>query len=318
MMEGLPFLAAVPETVRWALGGIFAILVIASVTVGLLGRLRPGLDLGEIRLRVRSWWVMVAIFTLAMVLSRNVSLVFFAFVSFLALKEYLSLIPTRRADRRVLFWAYLSIPAQYVLVGYEWYGMFIIFIPVYFFLLLPMRMVLIGKTEGFLKAAGTLHWGLMTMVFSLSHLAYLLVLPAAGNPNGGGAALVLFLVFLTQFNDVLQFLWGKLLGRHPVMPEVSPKKTWEGLLGGVATTTGLAVLLAPWLTPLNPHQALAAGLMIGLGGFIGDVVISALKRDIGIKDSGSLLPGHGGILDRIDSLTYSAPLFFHFVYYLYF
>jgi phosphatidate cytidylyltransferase len=134
----------------------------------------------------------------------------------------------------------------------------------------------------------------------------------------GGPALVLYLVFLTQFNDVAQFLFGKSFGRHKVVPKVSPGKTWEGLLGGVATTVTLAVVLAPWLTPLRRAESVAAGVMIGLGGFLGDIVISALKRDLGIKDSGSLLPGHGGILDRIDSLTYTAPLFFHYVYYLHF
>ena len=208
--------------------------------------------------------------------------------------------------------------------------MFIIWIPVYMFLFLPMRMVLLGETGGFLRAAGTLHWGLMTMVFSISHVAFLLVLrpppaaevvrsPTAGPAAAlGGPALVLYLVFLTQFNDVAQFLWGKALGRHKVVPKVSPNKTWEGLLGGVLTTVALAVLLAPWLTPLTRGEALLAGVIIGLGGFLGDIIISALKRDLGIKDSGALLPGHGGILDRIDSLTYTAPLFFHYVFYLHF
>ncbi|HFE32006.1 MAG TPA: phosphatidate cytidylyltransferase, partial [Gammaproteobacteria bacterium] len=134
----------------------------------------------------------------------------------------------------------------------------------------------------------------------------------------GGAGLVLYLVFLTQFNDVCQYLWGKMLGRRKVVPRVSPNKTWEGFLGGVTTTTVLAVLLAPVLTPIEWPMAIAAGLIIGIGGFIGDVTISALKRDIGVKDSGSLLPGHGGILDRVDSLTYSAPLFFHFIHYFYY
>ncbi len=158
----------------------------------------------------------------------------------------------------------------------------------------------------------------MTTVFSISHVAFLLVLPAENNPAAGGAGLVLFLVFLTQFNDVGQYIWGKVLGQHRVIPKVSPNKTWEGLIGGVATTTALAALLASWLTPLDLKEAILAGLLIGLGGFVGDVTISALKRDVGAKDSGSLLPGHGGILDRIDSLTYTAPLFFHFVYYLHY
>jgi phosphatidate cytidylyltransferase len=298
------------------LGGIFALLIVATAVVWTIRRVRPGVDLGDVPARIRSWWLMAAIFTVAMVLDRRVSLAFFAFVSFLALKEYLSLIPTRRADRSVLLWAYLAIPAQYLWIGLEWYGMFIIWIPVYIYLFLPMRMVLIGSTEGFLRAAGTLHWGMMTTVFSISHVAFLLVLPAAVNPNGGGPALVLYLVFLTQFNDVAQFLWGKSLGRHKVVPSVSPGKTVEGLLGGLATTVALAVLLAPYLTPFSRGWASCAGVIIGLGGFVGDIVISALKRDLGVKDSGDLLPGHGGILDRIDSLTYTAPLFFHFVYYV--
>ncbi len=307
----------VATPVLWSLGGLYVLLVAASLIAALLRRRQPERDLTELVQRIRSWWVMVTVFTVAMVLSRTVSLVFFAVVSFLALKEYLSIIPTRRADRRVLFWAYLAIPAQYYWVATEWYGMFVIFVPVYMFLFLPLRMVIIGETAGFLRAAGSLHWGLMTMVFSLSHVAFLLVLPAAGDAPGG-AGLVLYLVFLTQFNDVSQYVWGRLFGRHPVIPKVSPKKTWEGLLGGVATTVVLALALAGLLTPLNLLQALAAGLLIGTAGFVGDVTISALKRDLGIKDSGSLLPGHGGILDRVDSLTYTAPLFFHFVYYLHY
>lgn len=304
--------------VRWTLAGVSGLLVLATIIVAALRRLQPEKDRAELVQRIRSWWVMVAVFSAAMLLTRTVSLVFFAFISFLALKEYFSLIPTRRADRRVLLWAYLAIPVQYYWISTEWYGLFIIFIPVYLFLLLPLRMMLIGETTGFLYAVGTLHWGLMVTVFNMSHMAYLLVLPREGNPAGGGPALVLFLVILTQLNDVSQFVWGKLFGSHLVVPTVSPKKTYEGLLGGLATTLALAYLLAPVLTPLSPLHSLLAGLIIGLGGFIGDVTISALKRDLGVKDSGSLLPGHGGILDRVDSLTYTAPLFFHFVYYLHY
>ena len=159
------------------LGGIFALLVVATLIVWFLRRARPEIDLGDVPARIRSWWLMVAIFTVAMVLDRRVSLAFFCFVSFLAFKEYLSLIPTRRADRSVLLWAYLAIPIQYLWIGLVWYGMFIIWIPVYLYLFLPMCMVLIGTTKGFLRAAGTLHWGLMTTVFSISHVAFLLVLP---------------------------------------------------------------------------------------------------------------------------------------------
>jgi phosphatidate cytidylyltransferase len=303
--------------VRWTLGSIFGLLILASIVVALLNRYSQS-DLGELRQRINTWWVMVIVFGLAMVLDRTFSLLFFGFVSFLALKEYFSLIPTRRADRRVLFWAYLAIPLQYYWVYAEWYGMFIIFIPVYCFLLLPVRMLLVGETEGFLRAIGTLHWGLMTTVFSLSHAAFLLILREK-IPTGTlvGPGLMLYLVMLTQLNDVAQYLWGKSIGRNQIIPKVSPNKTWGGFLGGMLTILVLASLLGPILTPMNLWQSALAGLIISIGGFFGDINISAIKRDLGIKDSGTLLPGHGGILDRVDSLTYTAPLFFHYIYYLF-
>lgn len=300
--------------VRWVLAGIFGFLALASIVAWALRRRGPAEKYLELVQRIRSWWVMVGVFVIAIALDRRLSIGFFALVSFLALKEYLSLIPTRRADRRVLFWAYLSIPFQYYWVAKGWYGMFIVFVPVWVMLLISARMVLIGDTRDFLRAVGTIQWGLMLMVFSISHQAYLLVLP----PAGGGPALVLYLVLLTQLNDVAQYIWGKTLGRHPVVPTVSPNKTVEGLLGGIATTTLLAFALAPVLTPLSRTDSLAAGLLIGAGGFLGDITIGAVKRDIGVKDAGAMLPGHGGVLDRINSLTYTAPLFFHFVRFYYY
>lgn len=292
--------------------------MIASLTVFVLRQAKPDADFTELNQRVNSWWVMVAIFAAAVLLSRTLTLVFLGLVSFLALKEYLSMIPTRRADRRVLFWAYLSIPLQYFWIGIGWYGMFIIFIPVYLFLWFPLRMVLIGETSGFLRAVGTLHWGVMITVFGLSHAAYLVVLPGADASPEAGASLLLYLVFLTQFNDVSQYLWGKLFGKTPIVPAVSPNKTWAGFIGGVVTTTVLGGLLAGWLTPMNLYFGCAAGLLIGIAGFIGDVNISAVKRDLGVKDSGNTIPGHGGILDRVDSLSFTAPLFFHFTRYFFY
>ncbi len=306
------------SNVLYTISGIYSILILASLIIIALKHFKPKVDFTELSLRVRLWWIMATIFTFAMILNRNVSLIFFVLMSFMALKEYLSIIPTRRADRRILFWAYLAIPIQFYWVYDLWYNMFLIFIPVYVFLFLPMRMVFVGETKDFLKSAGTIHWGMMTLVFSISHIAYLLVLPPFEGFETGGAGLVLFLVILTQLNDVAQFIWGKMLGKHKITPKVSPNKTWEGFIGGVLTTTLIAVLISGLLTPFSLLIAIVSGLLISIAGFIGDIIISALKRDIGIKDSSNLLPGHGGILDRIDSLTYTAPLFFHFVKYLYY
>jgi phosphatidate cytidylyltransferase len=305
--------------IRMYMLGVLALLILCSAAALALKKLRPDRDYTELLLRIRTWWLIILLLFGALLLSKGAAVVFFGLVSYLAFKEFITLIPTRRADHRVLFWAYLAIPLQYFWAYIEWYGMFIIFIPVYMFLLLPMRMLLRGQTEGFLKAAGTLQWGLMTTVLSLSHLAYLLVLPERGTGGPGGVGLVLYLISLTEFNDVAQYLWGKSCGRRKVVPAVSPNKTWAGLAGGVATTTLLAWALAPVLTPIiSGLHSLLVGTLIGVAGFFGDICISAVKRDIGIKDTGNMLPGHGGILDRVDSLTFTAPLFFHFVYYFYF
>jgi phosphatidate cytidylyltransferase len=307
-----------PSPVIWTLTGLFGLLITATLILIGLAFSNPQTHYIELQNRIQSWWIMVSVFSLALVLNRSVSILFFGFLSFLALKEYLSLIPTRQVDRRVLLWAYLAILLQYFWIYIGWYGMFLIFIPIYMFLFLPMRMVLIGETKGFLNAIGTLNWGLMLTVYTISHLSYLLMLPLSGNPVAGGTGLLVYLVVLTEINDIAQYIAGKLLGRHKIIPKVSPSKTVEGLLGGILVTTGLAVALAPWLTPFDALHAVCLGLLLSLTGFIGDVSISALKRDLGIKDSGTLIPGHGGILDRIDSLIYTAPLFFHFTVYFYY
>lgn len=274
----------------------------------------------EILTRITTWgWILLFLLPV-FIAPKPWPQICLGLVSFLAFKEFITLTPARNQDRWAFLWAYTAIPLQYLWAGIAWYGMFIIFIPVYLFLFLPSRMVLAGHPKGFLRATATLHWGLMTTVYSLSHMAYLLALPEQTGRFGtvSGASLLFLLVFLTQMNDVAQFVWGKTLGKHPVLPLVSPKKTWEGLLGGVGTTVLLAVILAPAFSPLAPMRAAGFGVLIGVFGFLGDVVMSAVKRDIGVKDSGTLLPGHGGILDRLDSLTFTAPLYFHALYYLYY
>lgn len=304
------------STIHIALIALWSVLALASLVVFAIARLTPDKDHGELKRRTISWWVMIAIFTIVQTAGTGAGIIFLAFISFLALKEYFSMIPTRRADRRVLLLAYLAIPLQYVWTAMEWYGMFIIFIPVYMFLVIGFRLAVAQQTDGFLKSAATLHWGLMTCVFSLSHAAFLLTLPDLDTRGAvGGAGLMFYLIALTQFNDVAQYVWGRTLGNKKILPIVSPKKTWAGFIGGMISTAIAAALIAPWLTPFDPLHAVVTGLGIAAFGFVGDVSISAVKRDIGVKDFGSLIPGHGGILDRIDSVTFTAPLFFHYTWY---
>ena len=296
--------------VHVAIGVIYGLLVFASIITWILRRRSPGDATAELSKRVVSWWWMITVFTIAILTDRVLSTVFLGLVSFLALKEYLSLIPTRRVDRSILLWAYLAIPVQFYFAYIGRFGLFMTFIPVWMFLFLPARITLGGHTEGFLRAVGLLSWGLMITVFSLSHTALLL---SYGAVRGNGAGALLFLVALTQFNDVAQFTFGKLFGAHKIIPSVSPKKTWEGFVGGLAATACVATVVGPYLTPMPAAWSAAAGALIAGSGFLGDVTISSFKRDVGVKDSSQLIPGHGGILDRVDSLIYSAPVFFHFL-----
>lgn len=292
---------------------VLGLLVVSTLVVWVLRRARPAGRWEELAARVKAWWVMAAVFLGAVAVHPAVSLVFFALMSFWALKEYVTLLKTRPQDHATLFWAFASVPAQYWLVHIKWYGVFIIFIPVYVFLLLPVTLVLARETKGFVASASQIHWGLMAFVFGLSHLGYLLQLPALPGRAVDGRALVLFVVFVVEMSDVLQYVWGKLCGRHKVLPTVSPNKTWEGLVGGVLSAALLALPLR-FLTPFSPLETVLVALGICIAGFLGGAVMSAVKRDFGVKDFGALIPGHGGMLDRVDSLCWSVPLFFHYVY----
>ena len=227
---------------------IICLLVTASIALFLVKKLSPKTNISELVARTRSWWIMAAMFIGAVFISYDISYFFLAFLSFIAFRELYSVLGFREADRRALFWGILAIPIQYYLAYIAWYGAYIIFIPVVMFLLLPLRLVLKGDTHGITKSIALLQWILMLSVFGISHLAYLLSLPELPGFNAGGRGLLMFLVFLTEINDIMQFVWGKLFGRHKILPKVSPNKTWEGFLGGVVSTTVIGYFLG-FLTP---------------------------------------------------------------------
>ena len=294
---------------------IVGILIFATLLFFIVGKLKPHAKLDELKARTKSWWIMATLVLAATLINTTICYIAIAMLSFVAFRELYSVLGFRESDRRAIFWAYLSIPIQYYLAYIGWYGAFIIFIPVVMFLFLPLRMVLKGNMTGIINSMSSLHWILMLTVFGISHMAYLLSLPEIPGFNSGGRGLLLFSVFLTEINDVMQFTWGKLLGKHKIVPKVSPNKTWEGFVGGLISTTIIGYFLG-FLTPLLGWQIVLVSFMIAVTGFFGDIVMSSVKRDIGVKDMGTSIPGHGGILDRIDSLAYTAPVFFHIVYYL--
>jgi phosphatidate cytidylyltransferase len=238
----------------------------------------------------------------------------FALCSFAALREFMTLTRTGRADHWAVVAAFFVVlPVQYWLVWTDWYGLYSIFIPVYAFLLLPILAALRGETKGFLDRVAETQWALMIAVFCVSHVPALLYLQIPGF-EGRGVLLIAFLVVVVQMSDVLQYVWGKLIGRRKIAPQLSPSKTWEGFLGGVACATLLGAGLW-WMTPFTPWQAGLLAFVIALMGFAGGLVMSAIKRDRGVKDWGHLIAGHGGFIDRLDSVIFAAPVFFHVVRY---
>jgi phosphatidate cytidylyltransferase len=301
-----------PLTLR-LLTGILLLLVVAS-TIGALLHLRVKTEKGaqtvaNLNARIRSWWVMCAVFGVATVAGPRFNIALFSCMSFLALREFLTLTPTRRSDHRGLFFAFfLLLPLQYYYVATQWYGMFSIFMPVFGFLFVPVVAAFADDYDDFLARTSKVQWGLMVCVYCVSYAPALLTLHI---PNfTGNARLLFFLVCVVQLSDVFQYVWGKLLGKHPVAPKISPNKTVEGLIGGIVSATAVGAGLY-WATPFSPVQAALMAFMVTVLGFFGGLTMSAIKRDRGVKDWGNLIEGHGGMMDRIDSLCFAAPVFFH-------
>ena len=303
----------------WQLfGGLIITLIIASsIGYGLkfkVGFSTPHAVIDNLNARINAWWIMILIIFAAAALGFYGVIGLFFVISFMALREFLSLLYIRRGDHLALAACfYVILPLQYFLVAIDWFSMFTIFIPVYGFLFLPILSALLGDTAHFLDRSTKVQWALMISVFCISHIPAILTLDIEDFEDKK-LLLMIFLILVVQSSDVLQYVWGKLFGKHKIAPKLSPSKTVEGFVGGVISASVLGGLLY-WLTPFNPIQAVLMSLLICLMGFLGGLVMSAMKRSMGVKDWGNMISGHGGMLDRMDSLCFAAPIFFHVVRY---
>jgi phosphatidate cytidylyltransferase len=299
-------------------------------------------------LRVRAWAMMCAILIAGFLLDYIATVVLFALVSFWALREFITMTPTRRGDHRTLFWTFfLFTPLQYFLVGVgrEFYGFYTIMIPVYASLFIPARIAISGDPKRFLERVAKIQAGLLICVYALSHapavldlelttaegLPWVIGMPDAADPAtppqpptmqagqeqppdpknlGSNAGLLFFFVLLVQLNDVFQYMWSQLLGRHVIAPQINASRTWEGFIGGVLSTVLVGILLS-WATPFGVVWAGPIAAAVAMAGFAGSMTMSGIKRDRGVKDYGTLVSGHAGVLDRIDSICFAAPVFFH-------
>lgn len=298
-------------------GLIITLIIASSIGYGLkfkVGFSTPHTVIDNLNARINAWWVMILIIFAAAALGFYGVIGLFFVISFMALREFLSLLYIRRGDHLALAACfYVILPIQYILVAIDWFSMFTIFIPVYGFLFLPILSALLGDTAHFLDRSTKVQWALMISVFCISHIPAILTLDIEGFEDKK-LLLMIFLILVVQSSDVLQYVWGKLFGKHKIAPKLSPSKTVEGFVGGVVSASVLGGLLY-WLTPFNPVQAVLMSLLICLMGFLGGLVMSAMKRSMGVKDWGNMISGHGGMLDRMDSLCFAAPIFFHVVRY---
>ena len=317
-------IAAVPlpgdDRTRWLVGILLLLLLGAS----LIGRLISGQAEGTVnvpmvqtfRHRVRTWWMMMSILVASFILGNIGAVILFFFVSFWALREFITMTPTRGGDHRTLFWVFFAFtPLQYVLVGINEYSFFSIVIPVYASLFIPARIAVSGDKKRFLERSAKIQVGLLICVYALSYTPAILQLALKTRVDGvawtgSTAGFLAFFVLITQAGDVLQYGWGKLVGRRIIAPQINANRSWEGLIGGICSASLLGSLLW-WVTPFRPWEAALMSMIIAIMGFAGGMTMSAIKRDRGVQDYGTLVQGHLGVLDRIDSLCFAAPVFYH-------
>ena len=251
----------------------------------------------------------------AFFIGKSATVVLFGLIAFWALREFITLTPTRPGDHRTLFLVFFLVaPLQFLLVGFANYPLYSIVIPVYAFLFVPAMIALAGDFKRFLERTAKIQTAMLICVYCLSYAPALLTLHLPNPTQGANTRLLFFFVLIVQLSDVLQYSWAQIPSRHVIVPTINPTKTWEGLLGGTASVTLVGAILW-WATPFPVWMSAAMSMVISLMGFAGGLTLSAIKRDRGVRDYGTLVEGHGGVLDRIDSVCFAAPVFFHFTLY---
>ena len=300
---------------NWALAGMVAALLLVATTVGQIIKSQPQLGLNPAAVsafngRVRSWWIICCMLSVAFLpITPAFTVALFGCLSFWALREFITLTPTRLGDHRALFWVFfLFTPLQYVLVAMDLYPLYSILIPVYAFLFIPTRVAIAGDPKRFLERVAKIQSGLLVCVYCLSFAPALLYLKNI-QPSER-SRLLFFFVTMSLLSEALQYIWSRTYGQHVIAPAINATRTWEGLLGGTASTALVAWALSLF-TPFTHWQAALVGMIIAAMGFAGAMTMSAIKRDRGVRDYGTLVEGHGGVLDRIDAICFAAPVFYH-------
>ena len=312
---------SVNQPLLWTIAGVFAALT-GGTLVRIVALQRATEDVVHSRMSsLRTWWILAIAVSIAVVAGRNGIIILLAVAAVLGLRELLALIGWTTVGRSTVLLAFFVVPVYYALLLMKHDELVRQAAPAVFVMAIGAVRAWLGLVDGYVRTTAAVIWALLLLLYGLSHAAMLLALPNLPVPMVGQVGWFLFLILLTETNDIMQAITGRKFGRTKLTPRVSPNKSLEGLLGGMSATMLLAAVTAPWLTGLTEERSqmsgilvsLIAGLLISLFGFLGDINMSGIKRDAGVKDGSRLLPGQGGIIDRVDSLTFTAPVFFYFV-----
>lgn len=315
-------MAPINPNLLMMIGGTFGALAIGSA-IRLFMLRKSDSDLVKKRIgSLKVWWLLAVLWSAAVLVGPIGTILLLAIASFLAMREYLRLIGTTNQIGNLTI-AGLTVCGlvHYGLIGIGAIAAAKWFLPIFGLITLAALRSTSASPRDYIRTTAAVYWGAMLMIFGLSHSLFLFELSADTEPWVGPAGWFLFLVLLTEMNDIMQAIIGRKIGKHKITPEVSPHKTIEGLLGGMLSTVVLSILLAPLLTELTAGRgrlmglviSACAGLLISVMGFLGDINMSSIKRDAGVKDGSALLPGMGGVIDRIDSMTFTGPAFYYFV-----
>jgi phosphatidate cytidylyltransferase len=264
--------------------------------------------------RIRVWWKMAFVLAAAMLAGATGSLAVFGVTSFLLLREFVTITPTRRGDHHALFYVFLVIPVQYCLLAVNWYGLFVILIPVYAFLLIPARIVAAGDACGFLERAAKIQWALMLCVYCISHAPALLRLHFEGD-GGMGIRLLVYLVIVIQTGNMVHLVFDRMIGRHKLIPKIHDELSLEGFVICIVLSVIVGASLW-WATPFSMWQSAVMSLIISLMGYFGELCLAAIKKDRG-KESVVVVETHVSIMDHVISLCFAAPIFFHLTRYFF-
>ncbi len=263
------------------------------------------------RSQIKSWWLISLLFATVLTAGKELTIIVFAFISFIAIREFLTLAPTRREDRIAVFCLYLSVLSSYWSVWIDNYAYFLVISPIFVFVAITTILSLGKRSEHFLATSGIMFWGMIICVFNVGHAAFLMHTPEAETSQAGPAGLVFFLLGATVLSDALIRIANHLVGRTKLGTKSPKAPTIEGILFGALSSAIILVVLSPYFSPLTFwHSVLVFSILPVLGAF-GGVTMQAVRDDIGVRASSRLLAGQGGVLDRIANLSFTAPWFFH-------